>query len=151
MAVADLRPKISSIPCSFSQNLAKSYVGAPPPEGWHPLLREILDPPLHGASELGCYHQVLVRSNGLSTGNFGFLNYAMYCTHHTVTGTVTGNHCFLLCPSQSRSGSLSLSQFRAVCMSHYSMLLGAQKQDNNLVCVCKPLFQFRWGGGVGVG
>ena len=41
-----LRPKIFSISCSFSQNLAKSYVGAPP-EGWRPLLRGILDPPLN--------------------------------------------------------------------------------------------------------
>ena len=30
-----LRPKIFSISCSFSQNLAKSYVGTPP-EGWRP-------------------------------------------------------------------------------------------------------------------
>ena len=41
-----LRPKIFSISCSFSQNLAKSYVGAPL-EGWRPLLRGILDPPLY--------------------------------------------------------------------------------------------------------
>ena len=40
-----LRPKIFSISCSFSQNLAKSYVGAPL-KGWRPLLRGILDPPL---------------------------------------------------------------------------------------------------------
>ena len=33
------------ISCSFSQNLAKSYVGAPL-EGWRPLLRGILDLPL---------------------------------------------------------------------------------------------------------
>ena len=43
-----LRPKIFSISCSFSQNLAKSYVGAtpPPPVSWRPLLRGILDPTL---------------------------------------------------------------------------------------------------------
>ena len=35
-ARAPLRHKIFSISCSFSQNLAKSYVGAPPPEGWRP-------------------------------------------------------------------------------------------------------------------
>ena len=39
------RAKIFSISCSFSQNLAKIYVGAPP-QRWRPLLREILDPPL---------------------------------------------------------------------------------------------------------
>ena len=51
-AVADLggegvplRAKIFSISCSFSQNRVKSYVGAPL-EGWRPLLRGILDPPL---------------------------------------------------------------------------------------------------------
>ena len=31
-----LRPKIFSISCSFSQNLAKSYVGVPPPGGLAP-------------------------------------------------------------------------------------------------------------------
>ena len=40
------RPKIFSISCSFSQNLVKSYVGAPL-EGWRPLLRGILDPLRH--------------------------------------------------------------------------------------------------------
>ena len=40
-----VRPNIFSISCSFSQNLAKSYVGAPL-EDWRPLLRGILDPPL---------------------------------------------------------------------------------------------------------
>ena len=40
-----LRPKIFSISCSFSQILAKSYVGAPL-EGWRPLLRGLLDLPL---------------------------------------------------------------------------------------------------------
>ena len=60
LAVADLggrprrapppRPKMFSISCSFSQNLAKSYVGAPP-KGWRPLLRGILDPPLIRAQE----------------------------------------------------------------------------------------------------
>ena len=39
------RPKIFSISCSFSEKLAKSYVGAPL-EGWRPLLQGILDPPL---------------------------------------------------------------------------------------------------------
>ena len=57
IAVADLHSKILdarsplgvqilSISCSFWENLAKSYVGAPL-ESWRPLLREILDPPLH--------------------------------------------------------------------------------------------------------
>ena len=53
--VADLRRgregrppwvQILSISCSFWENLAKSYVGAPPPGSWCPLLGEILDPPL---------------------------------------------------------------------------------------------------------
>ena len=39
------RPKIFLISCSFSENLTKSYVGAPP-EGQRPLLQGILDPPL---------------------------------------------------------------------------------------------------------
>ena len=38
--------QILSISCSFWENLAKSYVGAPP-KSWRPLLGEILDPPLH--------------------------------------------------------------------------------------------------------
>ena len=37
-APPSLRPKIFPISCSFSQNLAKSYVSAPL-EGWRPLLR----------------------------------------------------------------------------------------------------------------
>ena len=45
------RPKIFSILCSFSENLAKPYVG--PPEGWRPLLQGILDPPLH-CNRTGC-------------------------------------------------------------------------------------------------
>ena len=55
-AVSDLHSKILearppgvqilSISCSFLENLAKSYVGAPPPEELAPLLGEILDPPL---------------------------------------------------------------------------------------------------------
>ena len=36
--------QILSISCSFWENLANSYVGAPP--SWRPLLGEILDPPL---------------------------------------------------------------------------------------------------------
>ena len=51
VAVADLRgarlrSKFLSIPCSFLENLAKSYVGTPPPEGGRPLLWKMLDPPL---------------------------------------------------------------------------------------------------------
>ena len=42
---APLRPKIFLISCSFSENLTKSYVGAPP-GGRRPLLQGILDPPL---------------------------------------------------------------------------------------------------------
>ena len=38
--------QILSISCSFWENLAKSYVGAPP-GSWRPLLGEILDPPLN--------------------------------------------------------------------------------------------------------
>ena len=61
-AVADLHSKILdarpppgvpilSISCSFWEKLAKSYVGAPPPGSWRPLLREILDPPLDRMKE----------------------------------------------------------------------------------------------------
>ena len=46
---APLRSKMFSISCSFRENLAKSYVGTPP-DGWHPLLRGILDPPLEFSS-----------------------------------------------------------------------------------------------------
>ena len=46
----DARPllgvQILSISCTFWEILAKSYVGAPPPGSWRPLLGEILDPPL---------------------------------------------------------------------------------------------------------
>ena len=44
----DVRPpgQILSISCSFWENMAKSYVGAPPLGSWRPLLGEILDPPL---------------------------------------------------------------------------------------------------------
>ena len=38
--------QILSISCSFRENLAKSYVGAPPPGSWRSHLREILDPSL---------------------------------------------------------------------------------------------------------
>ena len=41
----DAPVQIPSISCSFWENLAKSYVGAPP-GSWRPLLGEILDPPL---------------------------------------------------------------------------------------------------------
>ena len=37
--------QIPTISCSFWENMAKSYVSAPP-ESWRPLLWEILDPPL---------------------------------------------------------------------------------------------------------
>ena len=37
--------QILSISCSSMENMAKSYVGAPT-GSWHPLLGEILDPPL---------------------------------------------------------------------------------------------------------
>ena len=41
------RAQILSISCSFWENLAKLYVGAPPPpKGWRPDLEGILDPPL---------------------------------------------------------------------------------------------------------
>ena len=43
---APLGAQILSISCSFWEILAKSYVG-PPLGSWRPLLREILDPPLH--------------------------------------------------------------------------------------------------------
>ena len=45
----DARPlgaQILSISCSFWENMAKSYVGTPPPGSWRPLLGKILDPPL---------------------------------------------------------------------------------------------------------
>ena len=53
-ARAPLQPEIFSISCSFSENLAISYVGSPPPspDGWRPLLRGILDPPMTGDSNL---------------------------------------------------------------------------------------------------
>ena len=43
-----LEVQILSISCSFTANLAKSYVDTPPitPEGWRPYLGEILDSPL---------------------------------------------------------------------------------------------------------
>ena len=41
-----LRTKIFLISCSFSENLANLYAGAPLLEDWRPLLWEILDPPL---------------------------------------------------------------------------------------------------------
>ena len=42
---APLGVQILSISCSFWENLAESYVGAPL-GSWRPLLGEILDPPL---------------------------------------------------------------------------------------------------------
>ena len=60
--VADLREgardvypsgvQILSIPCSFWENLAKSYVGAPL-GSWRPFLGEILDPPLYAIACVG--------------------------------------------------------------------------------------------------
>ena len=40
------RTKIFLISCSFSENLANLYSDTSLLEGWRPLLREILDPPL---------------------------------------------------------------------------------------------------------
>ena len=51
-AHSSLGAQILSISCSFWEKLAKSYVGAPPPGNWRPLLGEILDPPLQGACEI---------------------------------------------------------------------------------------------------
>ena len=56
VTVADSRgrpppPKTFSISCSFPENSAKPYVGAP--QGWRPLLRGILDPPLR-CNRTGC-------------------------------------------------------------------------------------------------
>ena len=42
-----LGTQILSISCSFRENLAKSYVGAPPPGELVPPPGEILDPPLN--------------------------------------------------------------------------------------------------------
>ena len=41
-----LRTKIFLITCSVWENLANLLVGAPLLEGWRPLLRGIVDPPL---------------------------------------------------------------------------------------------------------
>ena len=69
---------------------------------------------------------------GQGTGIDGFLYYSMYCTHHTVTGTETGNHCFLLCPSLS----LSRSRSRAVqCV----WAITGQHQVNVLQCDRKQM------------
>ena len=59
-------------------------------------------------------YTAMVHSHCTGPGNDGFLYYAMYCTLYSGAGT--GNHCFLLYPSQSQSRSRS----RAMCMSHYS-------------------------------
>ena len=58
--------------------------------------------------------------HGQGPENYGFLYYAIYCSHYSGTKTGTGNNCFLLYPSRSRS--LSRSRFRAVWMSHYSQI-----------------------------
>ena len=55
---APLQPKIFSISCSFSQNLAKSYVGTPL-EGWCPLLWEILHLPLPAVVHLSHFRSYL--------------------------------------------------------------------------------------------
>ena len=45
-----------SISWSFRENLVKLYVGAPAHlQNWHPLLGEILDPPLNWNEMLGCH------------------------------------------------------------------------------------------------
>ena len=93
-SVADLRgarpsppspveAQILSISCSFWENLAKSYVGAPPhPSGsWRPILGEILDPPLilylrrknFGANRLITYLAIQADRNWLC------VNTSIYC------------------------------------------------------------------------
>ena len=50
---APLGVQILSISCSFWENVAKLYVGAPP-GSWRPLLGEILDPPLMSVELFNC-------------------------------------------------------------------------------------------------
>ena len=52
-------PNFFSISCSFSQKLAKSYVGTTV-EAWRPLLREILDRPL---TEMNVYNLAGLSNN----------------------------------------------------------------------------------------
>ena len=63
----DVRPpprvQILSISCSFWENLAKSYIGAPP-ESWRPHLGEILDPPLFCLSQT-CWEKPLKIAHSL--------------------------------------------------------------------------------------
>ena len=51
LARAPPTAKIFLISCSFWENPANLYVGAPPPRGWRPLLRGILYPSLHSVSQ----------------------------------------------------------------------------------------------------
>ena len=81
--------QIFSISCILGENLAKSYVGAPSPEGWRPHLEEILNPPLtHFNKKQGIVWGVLAlvtgsgsashfRGNG-SNNLVGYLNVSMY-------------------------------------------------------------------------
>ena len=57
--VADLHSKILDVPprgpnsfnfMQFPENMAKSYVGVPPPRSWHPLLGQIMDAPLRSVA-----------------------------------------------------------------------------------------------------
>ena len=61
--------QILSISCRFLENLAKSYVDAPPLEGWRPHLGEILDPPLGGVGA----QEIFKFSTPSGTGTRGLL------------------------------------------------------------------------------
>ena len=61
------------------------------------------------------FYTFMAHSHCTGPGNDGSLYYAMYCTHHTGTGT--GYNCYLL--RLSWTLSLSWSQPCAVCISHY--------------------------------
>ena len=57
---APLGTKFSLISCSFQEILIKLYPSAPPPEGWRPLLGEILDPPLQCTEQSYYIYQIKI-------------------------------------------------------------------------------------------
>ena len=56
-----LQTKIFLISCSLSENLANLYAGALLLEGWLPLLRGILDPPLNWTMKYQVQYSILIR------------------------------------------------------------------------------------------
>ena len=76
---APLRTKIFLISCSFWENPANLYVGAPPPRDWRPLLRGILYPPLKALQVIPCSPFFLLTVKKPSRSMLCFCSFSTLC------------------------------------------------------------------------